>query len=108
MADKHPQTVDRDTLVQLVQRMGEDELRFVNRLIVDRLKLLDQAHSTVMLAQFNVGDRVGFMSRDGEHKVGMVARLNKKTASIVTDDQQQWNVSPHLLQPIKPAKGNTR
>lgn len=102
MTDKYPQPVDRDTLVQLVQRMGEDELRFFNRLIVDRLKLLDQARSTVMLSQFNVGDRVGFTGPGGEHMAGMITRLNKKTATIITDNQQQWNVSPHLLQPIKP------
>jgi len=101
---QHPQTPDRDTLIDLVQRMSEDELRFFNRLIVDRLKLLDQAHATVTLSQFNVGDRVGFTSRDGERKAGTIARLNKKTATILTDDHQRWNVSPQFLQALRCAQ----
>ena len=97
--------VDRAAAVEAVRRMNEDELRFLNRLIVERLKLIGQARSTAMLARFGVGDRVGFPSNSGERKVGVIIRLNKKTASIATDDGQRWNVHPGFLTPAGPADG---
>jgi hypothetical protein len=53
-----------------------------------------------MLAQFSVGDRVSFPSTCGERKLGVIVRLNKKTASIATDDGQHWNVHPGFLSPV--------
>ena len=34
---------------------------------------------------------------DGSVKHGVVLRLNKKTASVRTDEGQNWKVSPGLL-----------
>lgn len=79
--------------------MGEDDLRFLNRLIVERLKLIAQAKSTALMTQFNIGDRVGFQAPSGEWKCGVVQKLNKKTVSILTDRGHRWNVSPGLLSP---------
>ncbi len=91
-----PQAV-RDEAAYVIRQMGEEDLLFLNRLIVERLKLLHQARSTAMLARFSVGDRVSFSSAPGEQKSGVIVRLNKKTASIVADDGQHWNVHPvHL------------
>lgn len=89
--------MDRKTAVDAILRMNEDDLRYLNRLIVERLKLIGQARSTVMLARFRVGDRVSFQSTSGERKSGVIIRLNKKTASITTDDGQRWNVHPGFL-----------
>ena len=80
--------------------MSEDDLRFLNRLVVERLALMAQARSTVQLAQFAVGDRVQFVLKDGTVKRATVIRLNKKTASLATDDGQGWTVSPSLLSPL--------
>lgn len=70
---------------------------FLNRMVVERLTLLAQARSTVQLARFAQGDRVEFTTQDGIVKHGVVLRLNKKTASLRTDDAQNWKVSPALL-----------
>jgi hypothetical protein len=83
--------------VQALRHMGEEDLLFLNRMVVERLNLLEQARSTVQLAQFAAGDRVEFTMNDGTVKRGSVVRLNKKTASLRTDDAQQWKVSPTLL-----------
>jgi uncharacterized cupredoxin-like copper-binding protein len=92
------QTVlDREMFVQALRHMGEEDLLFLNRMVVERLNLLAQARSTVHLAQFSEGDRVEFTMNDGTVKRGSVVRLNKKTASVRTDDCQQWKVSPTLL-----------
>ena len=88
---------DRESAVAAIRRMNEDDLRFLNRLIVERLKLLAQARSTSMLSRFSVGDRVSFPGASGEQKHGVIIRLNKKTATIATDDGQQWNVHPTFL-----------
>lgn len=92
------QTVlDRELFLQALRHMGEQDLLFLNRMVVERLNLLAQAKSTVQLAQFAQGDRVEFTTQDGIVKHGMVVRLNKKTANLRTDDAQNWKVSPALL-----------
>ena len=89
--------VDREMFVQALRHMGEQDLLFLNRMVVERLNLLAQARSTVQLAQFAEGDRVCFTTNDGADKHAVVLRLNKKTASLLTDDGQNWKVSPMLL-----------
>lgn len=92
------QTVlDRELFIQALRHMSEEDLRYLNRMVVERLNLLAQARSTVALAQFAEGDRVHFITSDGSVKQGFVVRLNKKTASLRTDDGQHWKVSPALL-----------
>ncbi|MBI5555555.1 MAG: hypothetical protein HY920_06885 [Elusimicrobia bacterium] len=87
---------DRTAVMALIKRLGENDLISLNKLIVERLKLIAQAKSTQHMARFNIGDRVGFRTHDGK-KTGIVTRLNKKTVSIKTDDGADWNVSPvHL------------
>lgn len=43
-----------------------------------------------------VGDRVGYLDRDGQQRSGTVLRLNDKTASLQVADQQ-WRVAYSLL-----------
>jgi hypothetical protein len=102
MGSERFELVDRAAAAETIRRMNEEDLRFLNRLIVERLKLIGQARSTSMLARFSVGDRVSFQSTFGERKVGVIIRLNKKTASITTDDGQQWNVHPGFLTLVGP------
>ncbi len=107
MAVYWDQLADRAAAAESIRKLNEDDLRFLNRLIVERLKLINQARSTVMLAHFSVGDRVYFPTNTGERKAGIVVRLNKKTASIRTDDGQHWNVHPAFLVPENPRKLET-
>ena len=38
----------------------------------------------------------------------MLTRYNKKTATVITNDGRQWNVSPQLLSKVaSPASANT-
>lgn len=89
--------LDRELFIQALRHMGEEDLIYLNRMVVERLNLLAQAKSTVGLAQFSQGDRVYFTCTDGCIKQGVVMRLNKKTASVRTDEGQNWKVSPTLL-----------
>ncbi len=99
---------DRVSAVEVIKGLNEDDLVFLNRLIVERLKLLSQAKSTSLMANFTVGDRVGFQAPDGRQLQGMVTRLNKKTVSIATDDGHRWNVAPGFLRLVKAAGDGVR
>ncbi|NLY26842.1 MAG: hypothetical protein GX049_04750 [Alcaligenaceae bacterium] len=96
MNTKHT-VVDRELFTQALRHMSEEDLRYLNHMVVERLNLLAQAKSTMQLAQFAAGDRVNFTASDGSVKFGTILRLNRKTVSLVTDDGQQWKVSPVLL-----------
>ena len=102
MADSRFELADRAAAAEAIRRMNEEDLHFLNLLIVERLKLISQARSTAMLAHFSVGDRVSFQSTSGQRKVGVIVRLNKKTASIATEDGTQWNVHPGYLTSVRP------
>lgn len=93
--------LDRELFVQALRHMGEDDLLYLNRLVVERINLLAQAKSTAMLAQFAVGDQVQFTLNDGQIKTAIVLKLNKKTASLRTVDGQSWNVAPTLLRKLR-------
>jgi hypothetical protein len=98
------QLMNRTEAAEVIRRLNEEDLRFLNRLIVERLKLLHQARSTVMLAHFSIGDRVIFPTSAGEQKSGIIVRLNKKTASIHTSDGEHWNVHPGYLRADVPGR----
>ena len=80
-----------------IKTLGEEELRYLNRLIVERLKLLHQQRSTTQMQKFNIGEKVRFNDSSGTVKTGTITRLNKKTVSLVTTGGEQWNVAPALL-----------
>ena len=87
-----------------IDKMTRDELVTLNHRIVERLKFLDslQAHKDMMA--FNIGARVSFDSSQGERLLGTLLKFNRKTVTVVTDNGQRWNISPHLLSAVKDAK----
>jgi hypothetical protein len=99
MADERCTLMDRNAAAASIRQLGEEDLRFLNRLIIERLNLIAQARSTALMSRFNTGDKVGFRSPDGDWKNGVIQKLNKKTATVLTDDGHRWNVSPGFLSP---------
>lgn len=95
--------VDRLSAVEAIKQLNEEDLRFLNQLIVERLNLMDQAHATRLMTNFTRGDRVRFCAPDGGMLEGTVLRLNKKTVSVATDDGHRWNVGPSFLTLISSA-----
>lgn len=100
--------LDRDEAAQAIRQLNEEDLLFLNARIVERLKLIEQAQSTVELARFSIGDRVQFVGPGSRVVKGVVFKLNKKTAGVQSDDGRQWKVSPSLLNPQSAAKGEHR
>ncbi|MFK7789459.1 MAG: hypothetical protein AB8C95_08240 [Phycisphaeraceae bacterium] len=89
--------LDRDEAVQAIRNLSEDDLIFLNTQIIERLKLIAQAQSTVELSRFSLGDQVSFQGPGGKKIQGTVIKLNKKTAGVQTPNGRQWKVSPSLL-----------
>jgi hypothetical protein len=95
------QQFDRTKIETFIKEHKEEELRYLNRLIIERPKLIAQDKSTHAMSRFNLGESVRFTDHDGHMKTGRIIRLNKKTASILTSDGQHWNVAPNLLQSVE-------
>ena len=81
----------------------QDELVKLNRRVVERLQFIRSAKTLTQLARFSVGMAVEFDSDDGRTISGTVARLNQKTATVVSA-AGRWRVSPSLLRPASVAQ----
>jgi hypothetical protein len=81
-------------------KLSEHELIDLNRRIVSRLKHLHQARRYQELARFNIGDTVSFTPEGGHTVVGIIVRLNQKTATVAAKDGVSWRVSPALLSKV--------
>ena len=98
MDDQKPmKREDARKIEEFIKSLNEDDLRYMNRLIIERLKLLHQQSSTTQMQRFNIGEKVRFTDPSGTVKTGTIIRLNKKTVSLVTTGGEQWNVAPGLL-----------
>ena len=53
-----------------------------------------------------VGDRVCFGDKQNNDIYGEIIRLNKKTATIITDDYTKWRVAYQLLELVIDATVN--
>ena len=87
----------------LVAERREDLIE-LNRRIVERLQILRSKKSLAQLARFSIGMLVEFNADDGRTITGMVARLNQRTATVVTASGR-WRVSPSLLRKAAQATG---
>jgi hypothetical protein len=97
MANEHFILKDRNAAAESIRNLGEEDLHYLNRLIIERLKLIAQARSTALMTRFNIGDRVGFQAPTGKWISGIIQKLNKKTITIQAEDGHIWNVSPGFL-----------
>ena len=87
-----------------IDKLTEKELIDLNHRIVERLKFLESMRAHAEMMEFSVGERVSF-SRSGRGDVtGVLVKYNKKTVTVITEDGQKWNVSPHLLEKAKESK----
>lgn len=76
--------------------LSENDLRLLNRMVVERLKLFHKARELNSLAKFNLADFVSFVYR-GKKISGVIIRLNRRSATVRTVDGKEWKVSPGFL-----------
>ena len=80
-----------------IDKLTEAELVDLNNRITERLRFLHQMRAHAQMLDFRIGERVFFQPSGRERLIGVLTRYNKKTVTVITDDGQQWNVSPHFL-----------
>lgn len=80
-----------------INQLDEAQLVELNRRIVARLRYLQEARTHHQMLSFNVGDRVSFQPPGHDPKTGVIVKYNRKTVTVLTDDQHQWNVAPVFL-----------
>jgi len=93
---------NKNPLIQidnLLLKLNEEQLRELNRKIVERLKLIHRAKSAVSMAKFNLNDRV-FLVHDNKKLIGTVIRLNPRSVTVNMDDGRQWRIAPEFLTKI--------
>jgi len=76
--------------------MSEDDLRLLNRMVVERLKLYRKVKDLKNLSKFNLMDKVVFQ-HEGKNIVGIVLKLNRRSVTVKTTDGHQWTVAPVFL-----------
>lgn len=94
------QAINRATMTRIedfIKTLSLDELLYMNRIIVERAKMLRQIETHNKMSNFVIGDRVQFTDTNYTVHTARVVKMNKKPISVVTSDNQQWNVSPGAL-----------
>ena len=79
-----------------------EELLELNQRVMARLKMLESMQAHVEMTAFNIGKRVSFETQHGR-LFGTLVKYNRKTVTVVTENRQRWNISPHLLSPAQNA-----
>lgn len=92
--------VEKNQLIDKVDNFMEglsiEELCFINKIVVDRIKYLQKATALIDMAKFRVGETVSF-NNGSDFITGKIMKLNQKTISVMTDNNERWNVAPRLL-----------
>lgn len=83
-----------------ITQLSEDELRALNRQIVERLRLMQQIRTHERMLEFRVGDRVSFEPDGRGVLFGVLLRCNKKSITVLTEGGEQWKVAPGLLRRV--------
>ena len=86
-------------VLSVLDMLTEEELVHLNRMIVQRLKLMQQVRSHGQMMNLRLGQRVRFTSTAGQVIRGVLTRHNRKSVTIVTDEGTQWHVAPGFVQP---------
>jgi hypothetical protein len=84
-------------LLARLDQFTEEELVHLNRLVVERLRLIRQVRDHQAMIQFRVGQRVTFTTSAGRTVRGVLTRYNRKSVSVLSEQGQSWTVAPSLI-----------
>lgn len=89
--------MDIKALNEAFQKMSEDQLREVNRVVVAQINWRHRQKTALAARAFRAGDLVDFPLRDGRTMRARVERINTKTLSVkALTGFGGWLVSPQL------------
>ena len=94
--------VDLQQLEEALNKLSRDELVTINRAVVKRIRMIDEARRMMANAAFNRGDYVSWKDMDGAEHRGFVTRVNKKTISVqeVDDPDSIWRIPASFLKKL--------
>lgn len=97
LAVEHDGSIQMTEVLINIDRLTEAELIDLNHRVVEGLRFIRQARAHVAMLRFRIGDRITFEPDMRGPIHGIIARYNKKSVSVVTDDGQRWTVAQGLL-----------
>lgn len=68
-----------------IDQLSEAELIDLNHRIVERLRFIQQMRAHKSMLEFSIGDRVMFDQNAGPPVVGVIAKYNKKTVTVIAE-----------------------
>lgn len=80
-----------------IDKLNEADLVDLNHRVVARLKFLQQMRAHGHMLDFSIGQKVAFQPDGQPVLVGIIAKYNRKTVTVITENGQQWRVSPQFL-----------
>lgn len=80
-----------------IDRLTEIELIDLNNRVVARLKFLQQMRAHARMLDFSIGQKVSFHPEGHPVLHGIIAKYNRKTVTVITENGQRWTVAPGLL-----------
>ncbi|HUW93205.1 MAG TPA: DNA methyltransferase [Bacteroidales bacterium] len=91
------QTMEK--VAQILNSLDRSELIAVNKMIMHRIKIMDDLYRLAQNSQFQPGQKVSWKDYSGIVRHGRVIKINRKTISVIEDDDQEgiWKVSAPLL-----------
>ena len=87
-------------LDDLIEQLTINELILLNRLIIKRIKFIQKAERIKEMNKFIEGEHIYF-EHNGKNISGRIVRFNPKTVSILTDNNDKWNIPPSFLRKVK-------
>jgi len=90
-------------LEDMLNKMSREELIQLNRMVVHRIKLMDDLKRMAANSQFRPGDRVSWKDNQGMYHEGIVTRINTKTISVQEDHDEEgiWRISAGALTKLR-------
>ena len=85
-------------LINEMNKLNEDDLLILNKLIIERIKSLRSQKSFLAKSSFNLGDYVSYHSKKKNKTIsGKIIKINKKTADIQDEYMSIWRVDMGYL-----------
>jgi hypothetical protein len=88
-----------------IDKLNEAELIDLNNRVVERLKFLSQMRAHAHMLDFSIGEKVSFQPDGHPVMHGIIAKYNRKSVTVITDNGQQWRVAPVFLRKTVVAGG---
>ncbi len=80
-----------------IDKLTEAQLVDLNKQILLRLKFLRNVKVQAQMTNFNIGEIVTFRPDAQAEFKGIIAKCNRKTVAVITENGQHWNVAPDML-----------